>query len=853
MPPPTISDQWLASRRFGIVIDAGSSGSRVQVYSWKDARAVKADIEAHESNASLLDTLPRVEKGVQSGDGWLRKVEPGLSTFGNDPTSVWDYLTPLLEHAQAIVPPSLHRETPLFLLATAGMRLLDSNQQTAIIEATCSFFRTRSSFRLGHSSTMGPCGSSVRIISGEEEGLFGWIAVNYLMDGFSSHEQNHRATYGFLDMGGASTQIAFEPSEKEKANLSTATSDALVEVRLRLLGGEEIRHRVFVTTWLGYGTNQARERYLGQEVEEWDAHSDHTPEAAIPDPCLPKHLTLSESPIPDNSPSDSHSRKPHQFVGTGSFPECVKETAPLLNKTVPCPDTSCLFNGVPAPSIDFSLSKFIGVSEYWYSSEHVFGLGGAYDFVEYERAATQFCSREWNDIVDEHADSRLYLDGTLVEDGGEVFRWGKEVGLNRLKMQCFKAAWIVNVLHEGIGMPRIIDAGGNSTSHEVDQAPEKAHNKNLGEIVKPLPAFQSVDTIGDTAISWTLGKMVLEASKEVPATSYDSSPLSDPDPHHQGAIEQTPFKDGRQHGLSIGALFPVVLVLVGAIFFLLRALLRMYIRRTRKVADGEERIGLFDYHSSEENGGGSFSSSSSGSPPSTPHARRVSSHGGILRSIRRFVRSIGAPRRPNRPKSRSDATKPRLFTQGRPPPRHNSLPSPVATNSFFQLAPARSTSKLHLPPHSSQSAATSRAPSRTTSAMGFTAVSRPAAMRSTSSILPSPTRSFSATFPSRPTITPTSISIVSSRPSSSDSELESPDADDEEPMTARPSFGFLTGPEQFAGGLVVPNQSSSRSSPQNSPYGDLSRNSSQVNLTTAVPRNAGLARTPTRDEFGDTY
>ena len=72
----------------------------------------------------------------------------GLSTFGNDPTAVWDYLAPLLAYAQDIIPPSLHHETPLFLLATAGMRLLDPHQQQAVIEATCMFFRSNSNFRL---------------------------------------------------------------------------------------------------------------------------------------------------------------------------------------------------------------------------------------------------------------------------------------------------------------------------------------------------------------------------------------------------------------------------------------------------------------------------------------------------------------------------------------------------------------------------------------------------------------------------------------------------------------------------------------------------------------------------------
>ena len=72
MPPPTIVDPWLAARRFGIVIDAGSSGSRSQIYSWIDPRVTlleKGDAVAH--------ALPKVEKGVREGEGWLSKVEPG--------------------------------------------------------------------------------------------------------------------------------------------------------------------------------------------------------------------------------------------------------------------------------------------------------------------------------------------------------------------------------------------------------------------------------------------------------------------------------------------------------------------------------------------------------------------------------------------------------------------------------------------------------------------------------------------------------------------------------------------------------------------------------------------------------
>ena len=60
------------------------------------------------------------------------------------------------------------------------------------------------------------------------------------MDSFTNHSQP-RTTYGFLDMGGALTQMAFELSLAERNNPENSS----IDVRLRLLCGEvSIRHHL---------------------------------------------------------------------------------------------------------------------------------------------------------------------------------------------------------------------------------------------------------------------------------------------------------------------------------------------------------------------------------------------------------------------------------------------------------------------------------------------------------------------------------------------------------------------------------------------------------------------------------
>ena len=468
--------------KYGVVLDAGSSGTRVYVYEYKRADYVKEHGDADE-----MGRLPK----VKTKKSWRLKKRPGISTFASKPERVGpDHLEELTTFAKDKVPRDEWASTPIFLLATAGMRLLPEYQQRDVLKEVCAHFRKSTEFLLPD------CAAHIQVIPGETEGLYGWIAANYLLAGFDApaehdHGKGHH-TYGFLDMGGASAQIAFAPNATE----ARKHANDLKLLRLRTVGGEPLEYGVFVTTWLRFGVNEARRRFVDNLLTAYSGASE------IPDPCLPVGLLVTpEGEEIEPSVSPTTGKQPH-LIGTGKFTECLSSTFPLLEKNKACADPPCLLSGVHTPALDWDVNHFVGVSEYWHTTHEIFAMAHkdkAYDLQTYQKQVITFCSRDW----------------VSIEADVEREKWGHKVDEKTVEEVCFKASWIINVLHDGIGIPRFgLEQGGedvrpgkNKTEKVLDQARKSGF----------LDPFQAVDEIDGKEVSWTMGKMVLYASSQMPS------------------------------------------------------------------------------------------------------------------------------------------------------------------------------------------------------------------------------------------------------------------------------------------------------------------------------------------------
>lgn len=241
------------------IIDAGSSGCRAHVYRY--GKLGSAD--------GPLYVLPQHDS---------KKVKPGLSTFNKNPKDAGPSLTDLVQFMKEKVPEADWEVTPIWLKATAGLRMLSANESEAILESIREFLLNKSNSPFLFHSTW------ARIISGNEEGGFGWIAFNYLKKiiGPKKSTKVKSPPYAVIEMGGASAQVSqMAPSIKDAEAIPP-------EYRFSFTIEDDDYH-LYTHSYLGYGAEQAREKY--------SKYSQQSPN----DPCTIKGSAASKRILLDRS------------------------------------------------------------------------------------------------------------------------------------------------------------------------------------------------------------------------------------------------------------------------------------------------------------------------------------------------------------------------------------------------------------------------------------------------------------------------------------------------------------------------------------------------------------------------
>jgi len=428
----------------GMMIDAGSTGSRLHVYELKP-RILVNEHDVIEAVAGRKLTYPA------ANSRWTERLRPGLGSFSSIQDekkleeAIAEYLTPLLKFAEDI----LHSKTndfaeyPIFLKATAGLRVLSADDRTRVIGAVRTLFANKTFCPFWFEE------ERVRTISGEEEAVYGWTGVNYLMGILANNTKgvgsvtNARLTYGALDMGGGSTQISFyEPNGDIMSNL------------FKLQIGQGKHWNVYAHSFLHYGHVEALERVGVRLVHGMDVTKRLVD--GVYNPCLPgktkkefrSNVFIGENNIETLTPNNGMiiGNDTHGFYSAtlknnnerGDYDECAKLARSLFNKTQEnawcnfSHQGSCSFAGVYQPTLPIQghdFGEFLAFSNFYHVWDFL-KLPSRASLNDLKNASRYACNLSRKELV-------IFNNGTI-----------DDADLNDF---CFHSAYSLELLHSGYG------------------------------------------------------------------------------------------------------------------------------------------------------------------------------------------------------------------------------------------------------------------------------------------------------------------------------------------------------------------------------------------------------------------
>lgn len=407
--------------QYALMIDAGSTGSRIHVYRFNNCRQTP-ELEHEE----------------------FKMTKPGLSSFKEDAEGAAESLDTLLDVAMRTIPDKLKACSPIAVKATAGLRLLGDEMSNRILDAVRIRLENKYPFPV-------VAGDGVSIMDGKDEGrssnclssynpekptgVYAWITTNYLLGKIGSAVKN--PTAAIFDLGGGSTQIVFEPTFPAfngEITEQLAAGDHRYELAF---GGQNFA--LYQHSHLGLGLMEAR-KSIHREVLMGHVKSANLDPSEISkqigpvlNPCINAgmfreveiKLEKDSAPVKVNMTGP---RKP-------AVAQCRFLAEAILHKEAKCETMPCSFNGIYQPALERTFAREdIYVFSYFYDRLRPLGMPNSFTLQEMKETTARVCggSSSW-----------------------DVFKHSKEAmdELTDRPEYCLDLSFMIALLHTGYELP----------------------------------------------------------------------------------------------------------------------------------------------------------------------------------------------------------------------------------------------------------------------------------------------------------------------------------------------------------------------------------------------------------------
>ncbi len=308
------------------VVDSGSTGSMIHLF----------DIE-NVDGVVKYKAIPLKNDDVHIGLAHI---------FSTD--IIPEYADPLIDSLRKGLPEGVkENDVDFYFMATGDMRSVSPYRALQIYEKLKGYFEENTKLNLKFVGTMPE----------KMEGAFDWIGLNFFENKLESS-----ATYGVIDIGGATIEVAYEvdgPSgNTQKIKIGKKT------------------YFVHSRSYLGIGNDHLREQYLD-------------------DPnCVPRGLAMVTT------------------TGNGDYDQCLADVKILIND---------VHKVEPIPKAILDKTQFVGIGYYYYlTNSKPFSLGKEASINQIKAKAESFAKMSWEEMENKWPNDQYlygyYIGSVLVID-----------------------------------------------------------------------------------------------------------------------------------------------------------------------------------------------------------------------------------------------------------------------------------------------------------------------------------------------------------------------------------------------------------------------------------------------------